>query len=391
MKTRIILGLSFLLLLVSCGKYYGVKRFEIRQRLLVMDVKEERKLDWIVEPESYAHDASYDIRWSSSDPSVVDVDFRDGLAKAISVGTCTITARLEDKRATCEITVVQPFIPVEYASLNLKEIDLKKTDTQQLKVYFSPSDATDPTFTWESEDPKVASVDQTGLVTGVSAGVTKVSARCGEVSASCNVSVWERGEVNVKWVDLGLSVDWCETDLGAEKPEELGDYYAWGEKTPKTYFDWANYAHCNAYSRLIKYNSDSSYGYTDGKTQLELTDDAAYRVLGDDCRIPSSAQWVELLESCKWEEFTLDKRKGYKVSNKKDPNQWIFLPYGEAVSGVLPEELLYYEGEYWTSSRVTSSGLSPYAWTVLFSSSLVIRLEAERCFGMRIRPVRLKE
>ena len=44
-------------------------------------------------------------------------------------------------------------------------------------------------------------------------------------------------EVAPQYVDLGLSVKWATCNLGAATPEEIGNYYAWGETTPKdTYF-----------------------------------------------------------------------------------------------------------------------------------------------------------
>ena len=43
-------------------------------------------------------------------------------------------------------------------------------------------------------------------------------------------------------VDLGLSVYWCSCNVGAEAPEESGDYYAWGETSPKSSYSEANYA-----------------------------------------------------------------------------------------------------------------------------------------------------
>jgi hypothetical protein len=49
------------------------------------------------------------------------------------------------------------------------------------------------------------------------------------------------GRVNLEYVDLGLSVKWATCNVGADKPEDYGDYYAWGELEPKESYTWENY------------------------------------------------------------------------------------------------------------------------------------------------------
>lgn len=78
-------------------------------------------------------------------------------------------------------------------------------------------------------------------------------------------------------VDLGLSVKWATCNVGANTPEEYGDYFAWGETRPKDYYNWGTYKYCNGYyNTMTKYCTNSSYGKVDNKTTLELEDDAAY-------------------------------------------------------------------------------------------------------------------
>ena len=82
-----------------------------------------------------------------------------------------------------------------------------------------------------------------------------------------------------EYVDLGLPSGtlWATCNVGASKPEEYGDYYAWGETEPKEVYDWSTYRWCNGgRTSLTKYNTKSSYGIVDNKTELELEDDAAY-------------------------------------------------------------------------------------------------------------------
>ena len=79
-----------------------------------------------------------------------------------------------------------------------------------------------------------------------------------------------------EWVDLGLPSGtlWATCNIGANAPEEYGDYFAWGETEPKDCYNWSTYKWCNGdYDRLTKYCTESDYGYngfTDGKTELDL-------------------------------------------------------------------------------------------------------------------------
>ena len=114
-------------------------------------------------------------------------------------------------------------------------------------------------------------------------------------------------------VDLGLSVKWASFNLGASKPEEHGDYYAWGETEPyydsfdpltwmegkEPGYDWATYVFCNgSYNNLTKYNNDISYGLVDNKMSLNQDDDAAYRHWGGSWRMPTQSEFQELIDNC---------------------------------------------------------------------------------------------
>ena len=97
-------------------------------------------------------------------------------------------------------------------------------------------------------------------------------------------------------IDLGLpsGLKWASFNLGASKPEEYGDYFAWGETTPKDEYNWDTYAWCMGASNTItKYCTKSNYGYnrfTDGKTVLDQEDDAAHVNLGGNWRMPTDAE-----------------------------------------------------------------------------------------------------
>ena len=124
------------------------------------------------------------------------------------------------------------------------------------------------------------------------------------------------------YVDLGLSVKWATCNIGAETPEEYGEFFAWGEVEPKENYSWRTYKWSNTTgSTLTKYNTESSYGIVDNKTQLDISDDAASANWGGDWRMPTAAEWEELRRECTW----TWSNKGYKVTSDINGKS-IFLP-----------------------------------------------------------------
>ena len=124
------------------------------------------------------------------------------------------------------------------------------------------------------------------------------------------------------YVDLGLpsGLKWATCNVGATKPEEYGDYFAWGDTVPyyssqdpltwrekKTGYKWASYTWCEGSSNtMTKYCNNGDYGYngfTDSKTTLDPEDDAASYQWGGSWRMPTEADWGELLNrnNCKWD------------------------------------------------------------------------------------------
>ena len=189
-----------------------------------------------------------------------------------------------------------------------------------------------------------------------------------------------------EYVDLGLSVKWATCNVGATTPEEYGDYFAWGETTPKDYYDLDTYKYCNGtWDTMTKYCTSSYYGTVDNKTTLELTDDAAHVNWGGSWRMPTRAEQEELIDTnnCTWEWITQNGVKGYKVTSKKNGNS-IFLP----VAGLRSSSRLYDAGSngfYWSSSLDTSD--SGIAFHFYFNSSNVSWYDTSRCCGLSVRPV----
>ena len=188
------------------------------------------------------------------------------------------------------------------------------------------------------------------------------------------------------YVDLGLpsGTKWATCNVGATKPEEYGDYYAWGETTTKSSYSYDNYKWSNdGFDTFTKYCTSSDYGTVDNKTVLELADDAARANWGGAWRMPTDAEWTELRENCTWTWITKNGVNGYEVKSEANGNS-IFLP----AAGYRYNGDLYgagYGGYYWSSSLYTDAPYS--AWLVYFGSDDVLGGNFDRYYGQSVRPV----
>lgn len=187
-----------------------------------------------------------------------------------------------------------------------------------------------------------------------------------------------------EYVDLGLSVKWATCNVGANKPEDYGDYFAWGETKPKSTYNWSTHKWCRgSYDTQTKYNTKSSHGTVDNKTQLELSDDAARANWGGSWRMPTKAEQDELLYKCTWTWTTQNGVKGYKVTSKRNGNS-IFLP----AAGYRDDSSLVDAGSkglYWSSSLRTE--FPCFAYYLDFDSSYVVLFKYDRSYGQSVRPV----
>ena len=134
-------------------------------------------------------------------------------------------------------------------------------------------------------------------------------------------------------VDLGLTSGllWAKCNLGTTDPTKLGDYYAWGETSTKKKYYSDNYKHfkIDGGIKVLKYNEK------DGKTVLDLNDDAARANIGAGYRIPTKEDWEELLEDCKWEAVTTTLSEIIDPSQTKVIARWkVTGPSGNSI--VLP-------------------------------------------------------
>ena len=189
---------------------------------------------------------------------------------------------------------------------------------------------------------------------------------------------------SMEYVDLGLSVKWAKWNLGATAPEESGDFFAWGETSPKSEYESDNYRFSEKGKGLVKYNSKDNYGsVVDNLKQLELCDDAAHVILGGDWRMPTAKEIKELNDNCSFSRTTINGVKGSKLKSKKKgyTDRWIFFPdtgfkSGEKVLGCK-------DGFYWTSSLYTRR---PNCGLMIFCNDWDDD-RSDRYHGLAIRPV----
>lgn len=129
--------------------------------------------------------ANESYSWESSDTAIATVG-ADGTVTGVAPGTVTITVTGANATASCTVTVT---IPPERIVLSQEELSLNVGSTQPLAAVVMPENATDKQVTWESSDTAIVTVGADGTVTAVAPGSAAVTVRCGEVTASCTVTV----------------------------------------------------------------------------------------------------------------------------------------------------------------------------------------------------------
>ena len=144
--------------------------------------------------------ASTKFTWESSDPSVVSVD-SDGNIKGLKEGTAIITVTSPNgKTATVKITVVKDDVKVKKIVLNPTSLSLRVGSAKQVKATVEPENATNGDLKWSSSNPKVATVDENGVIKGISPGTTTITVKTkdGTVTTKITVTVKAKEKIDVK-------------------------------------------------------------------------------------------------------------------------------------------------------------------------------------------------
>ena len=159
------------------------------QPTIITDINERAKLQCSASIEP-AELPVPEIVWTSDNPGVVTV--KDGVLHPITAGEATITATCGKVTASCKATIV---VDLKSILLGTDKVTLAVKETAQLAATAEPLDATTFDVTWSVADPAIATVDENGTVTAVAPGKTVVTAACGEITASCEITVGYHAEV----------------------------------------------------------------------------------------------------------------------------------------------------------------------------------------------------
>lgn len=309
-------------------------------------------------------------------------------------------------------------VPVSSIELSSSRKTLRVGGEKTIKATVLPASASGA-LCWTSSNYEVATVKD-GTVTAISTGSCTITATATDgsgITATCEIKVVDNG---YEYVDLGLPSGtlWATCNVGADAPEEYGDYFAWGETEPyyvKGYSEhdylwesrfwkkgkingycWYSYTWCNngEWTGLTKYtypdNQGSGIWYSgstfigDNKTVLEPADDAATANWGIGWRMPTQDEMIELYNNCTWNWTTLNGVNGYYVVGLNGKS--IFLPAAGYRSYQQFNSAEYGSNYYWTSSLCDSN--SEYAYTLYFySGNYSVWYTNARYYGLPVRPV----
>ncbi|MDE5782942.1 MAG: hypothetical protein K2H97_01275 [Prevotella sp.] len=172
-----------------------------------------------------------------------------------------------------------------------------------------------------------------------------------------------------EYVDLGLpsGVKWATCNVGASSPSDYGNYYAWGETTPKSEYTEEN---CKTWEKCI--------GDISGNPEY----DAARANWGGSWRLPSKAEFEELRDKCTWTWTTQGGHNGYKVTGPNG-NSIFFPAVGDRYESSLHRA--GDDGNYWSSTPDESD--TQFAYRLYFFSSLRSVCWDFRDDGFSVRPV----
>lgn len=382
----------------------GVEMISLNKTELQLGFYETFQLVATLRPE----DASAQISWTSSNEDVVLVSngstpAGDGSIKPAGTviaknkeGKSIVTATVGSLSASCTVTVTSgSIVPVQSISLNKTELTLQVGQQFELIATILPGNATNKQVSWASSarSYQLSLADNglscvIGALAECEATITVRSAdNPAQLYATCKVTVTggSSGDSSEEVVDLGLpsGLKWRGWNVGASKPEEYGNYYAWAETSPKSNYSSSNYKYpaTNLGDGMIVYAKyDPTPIHGDGKTVLEAGDDAATANLGNGWRTPTFKDFKELRENCTWTWTSLNGVKGMQV---KGPNgKTIFLPAGGWYDKTTLNNKTTY-GSYWTAT-----GDGGTANAVDFVNNDKDKALVPRCEGRSVRPVK---
>ena len=200
-----------------------------------------------------------------------------------------------------------------------------------------------------------------------------------ELMISKNITLYAQWNVAMEngheFVDLGLSVKWATMNVGADSPADVGVHYAWGGVDPMV--TWVD-EEFQPYKDVYFGENDANPGCIGGNVEYDI----ATRSWGDGWRMPTEAEFEELINECEWSKYSLNGQDGLLVEGPNGNS--IFLPAAGGRSGLS----LYdagQSGRYWSSTPYEY--LSGNAYYLYFSGSYYGWDYGSRDDGRSVRPV----
>ncbi len=181
-----------------------VKKITVLADTMTVNVGEMLQMTAACEP---ADATMQSVTWTSRSPQIAAVD-ENGLVTALKKGRAEIVAKAVDGSGKSGSLTVQVAQPPTDITMQTPAVNLIAGERGQLKVQVLPSDANDKTVSWYSTDSTVATVDQSGRVTGVGRGECQIIAVCkanASLSAEATVNVIQR-VTSVAFLESNLSV-----------------------------------------------------------------------------------------------------------------------------------------------------------------------------------------
>lgn len=365
----------------SGGGSSNINSASVDPSFVALGLGQEQVVSLIMDPV----DAEVTIYWESQASYIAQVQMiskTQAKITAVAVGQTVVTVHAGDLTANCQVSVTDSdnSVPVQSVTLDKHQLTLSVNEQYQFTATVLPENASNKAVVWASSaNGAKLHISSTGQLSALQPCEATITVRCQAnpmIYDTCQVTVTggSTTDPGEEVVDLGLSsgLKWRGWNVGASKPEEYGDLFAWGETSPKTSYTNNNY----------KYKSSDIYGDGVGKKGKTLIaeDDAATVNVGNGWRTPKISEWKELEDNCTWTWTTRGGVNGMLVTGPNGKS--IFLP----AAGYCGSSMTYRGswGSYWSSSY----GSDIWAQAFEFISGNTSLALIDRTIGRSVRPVK---
>ena len=189
-------------------------------------------------------------------------------------------------------------------------------------------------------------------------------------------------------VDMGLpsGTKWACCNVGSDAPSQRGDFFAWGETSPRSsfspnYYKW--YSGGDSH-KILKYNQNSAFGTVDNRAELEPADDAAYVNWGPEWRMPKLMHFYELIHNCTIEWVKVNGTAGYVFKSQTNDNALFFPLTGWNPRGARAESI----GTYYSRDNDDERPDLAICLALNYVNSMVYLAYLPRYMGTNIRAIK---